>query len=209
MKQLSIASKSGFSLVELLVVVTILAVISTVAYVSLNGATDKAKNAKRLEHLNTAETAISLFRQDKQYLPLPTAYSTTNYWGYNSGSLSLATNTSTLVYTPDNTTITSVTSGAGGGKVNGSGGIQIGAKGSLEQSLFGKQYISLDIADPSADTKVGDTKTLKDYGIGRYVYAVYAKPPASGTWNADGKSTTGYNIAITVMDEQKGYVTKI
>ncbi len=79
----------------------------------------------------------------------------------------------------------------------------------MDQSLFGKQFISQDIADPSADTKVGADKTLKDYGIGRYVYAVYSKTASGATWNADGRSTTGYNIAITVLDDQKGYLTKI
>jgi type II secretory pathway pseudopilin PulG len=108
--------------------VTILAVISTVAYVSLSGSTDKAKNAKRLEHLNTAETAVSLYRQEKQYLPIPAANSATNYWGYNSGALALATNTGTITYSTDNS-ITSVSGGSGGGKVLQSDGItQIGAK---------------------------------------------------------------------------------
>lgn len=214
MKHSNFASTRGFSLVELLVVVTILAVISTVAYTSLSGSTDKAKNSKRLEHMNTAETAISLFRQEKQYLPLPNAYvANTNFWGYNAGQSALVTNTGTLTRTADGNNITNVTAGSGGGIVYSSGSSaaadQIGAKGVLEQSLFGKQYISQDIADPSADTKVSDSKTLKDFGIGRYVYAIYAKKPASGAWNADGKSATAFNIAITVMDDQKGYVTKI
>jgi len=213
MKPSTFATTRGFSLVELLVVVTILAVISTVAYTSLSGSTDKAKNSKRLEHMNTAETAISLFRQEKQYLPMPNAYvASTNFWGYNDAVPALVTNTGTLTRTADGNNITGVTAGAGGGIVYASGSLtdQIGAKGVLEQSLVGKQYLSQDIADPSSDTKVGDTQTLKDFGMGRYVYAVYAKrPPAPGVWNADGKSATAFNIAITVLDDQKGYVTKI
>jgi prepilin-type N-terminal cleavage/methylation domain-containing protein len=209
MKQLSTVSTRGFSLVELLVVVTILAVISTVAYVSLSGSTDKAKNSKRLEHMNTAETALGMFRQEKQYLPLPNANSGTNLWGYNASVPALSTNTGIFVLTPDGNAIASVTSGSGGGVIYQIGGsVQIGAKGVLEQSLVGKQYLSQDIADPSSDTKVGTTQTLKEFGIGRYIYAVYSKP-TGGAWNADGKSTTGFNIAITVMDDQKGYVTKI
>lgn len=77
----------------------------------------------------------------------------------------------------------------------------------MEQSLMGKQYLSQDIADPTADTKVGTDKTLKDFGIGRYVYAVYAKPTA-GAWTGD-KTATAFNVAVTVSDDQKGYVTKI
>ncbi len=79
----------------------------------------------------------------------------------------------------------------------------------MEQSILGKQYLSQDVADPSADTKVGSTQTLKDFGIGRYVYAVYAKSALPAAWNTDSKSATAFNIAITVLDDQKGYVTKI
>ena len=79
----------------------------------------------------------------------------------------------------------------------------------MEQSLVGKQYLSTDVADPSADTKVGPNQTLKEFGIGRYVYAVFAKPPASGLWNPEGKSATAFNVAATIMDDQKGFVTKI
>jgi prepilin-type N-terminal cleavage/methylation domain-containing protein len=199
----------GFSLVELLVVVTILAIISTVAYTSFSGSTEKAKNSKRIEHLSTIETALQQFRQEKQYLPLPSANSPTNYWGYNASSAALTSNTGSLSRTSDGS-ITAVTGGSGGGTVSSSGSAtQIGAKGTMEQSLVGKQYLSQDVVDPSADTKVGSNGVLKDYGIGRYVYAVYAKAPASGSWNADGKSATAFNVAGTIYDEQKGYVTKI
>jgi prepilin-type N-terminal cleavage/methylation domain-containing protein len=206
---MNIRASAGFSLVELLVVITILAIISTVAFTSLSGSTDKARNSKRLEHMSTMETALQLFRQEKQYLPLPNASATTNAWGYNSAAAALKTNTGSFTLNADGA-ITVVTSGSGGGTVSTTTiPTQIGAKGVMEQSLVGKQYLSTDIADPSADTKVGANQTLKDFGIGRYVYAVFAKPPASGAWNADTKSATSFNIAATIIDEQKGYITKI
>jgi prepilin-type N-terminal cleavage/methylation domain-containing protein len=206
---MNIRASAGFSLVELLVVITILAIISTVAYTSLSGSTDKARNAKRLEHMSTIDTALQLFRQEKQYLPMPSVKSATNYWGYDSAAAALKTNTTVTTLNADGA-ITAVTGGAGGGTVSTTTTpVQIGAKGSLEQSLVGKQYLSANIADPSADTKVGASQVLKDFGIGRYVYAVFAKPPASGAWNADSKSAIAFNIAATIADEQKGYVTKI
>ncbi len=103
----------GFSLVELLVVITILAIISTVAYTSLSGSTDKAKNSKRIEHMATIETAVQLFRQEKQYLPIPNVKSATNYWGYDAAASALATNTGTLTKTTDGNSIVTVTGGAG------------------------------------------------------------------------------------------------
>lgn len=124
-----ISASRGFSLVELLVVITILAIISTVAYTNLTGSTEKAKNSKRIEHLSSMETALMMYRQEKQYVPMPSASSATNYWGYNSAVNSTNKNAATLTYTADNSAITGVTGGSGGGKVNAiDGTTQIGAK---------------------------------------------------------------------------------
>lgn len=126
---MNIRPSAGFSLVELLVVITILAIISTVAFTSLSGSTDKARNSKRLEHMSTMETALQLFRQEKQYLPLPSAYAaTTNAWGYNSAAAALKTNTGSFTLNADGA-ITAVTSGSGGGTVSTTTApTQIGAK---------------------------------------------------------------------------------
>ena len=110
---MNIRASDGFSLVELLVVITILAIISTVAFTSLSGSTDKARNAKRLEHMSTMETAIQLFRQEKQFLPMPNIKSATNYWGYDSANPATKTNTGTLTLNADGA-ITAVTGGSGG-----------------------------------------------------------------------------------------------
>ena len=87
-------SKSAFTLVELLVVITILAIISVVAYTSFGGATDKAKNSTKLNHIASIESALNLFNQQKNYYPLPSVYDANkNLWGYNSGTVASTGNT--------------------------------------------------------------------------------------------------------------------
>jgi prepilin-type N-terminal cleavage/methylation domain-containing protein len=87
MKQDNASMHGGFTLVELLVVITILAIISITAYTSFSGATDKAKNSTKIGHIASIETGLSAFFADKNYYPMPSQYSAKNLWGY-SGSLS-------------------------------------------------------------------------------------------------------------------------
>jgi prepilin-type N-terminal cleavage/methylation domain-containing protein len=54
-------SKKGFSLVELLVVITIMAILSIVAYTAVAGQTIKAKNARRLQDISTIQSALELY----------------------------------------------------------------------------------------------------------------------------------------------------
>ncbi len=182
-------SSRGFSLVELLVVITILAIISTVAYTSFSGATDKAKNSKRIESLTAIESALQLFRQANQYLPMPATYNaTTNVWGYNPAINSVTK--STILTTTNGDAITAVT-GVGGGRVMGIGTAsaeQIGAKGVMDPSVLPKSSLSQDLLDPGLkDIKVGSDKVFSDFGIGRFIYSVYAKGAAPAAWNLDGK----------------------
>lgn len=53
--------KKGFSLVELLVVITIIAILSVVAYTAVGGQTVKAKNSRRLSDTNTIQQALELY----------------------------------------------------------------------------------------------------------------------------------------------------
>lgn len=76
--------------------------------------------------------------------------------------------------------------------------------------MLSKQYLSQELSDPSIkDIKVGNTETLKDYGIGEYIYGVYAKNNSAGSWDNTSKKGTAYNLALVVADDQKGVVTKI
>ncbi|MBU0727688.1 prepilin-type N-terminal cleavage/methylation domain-containing protein [Patescibacteria group bacterium] len=54
-------NNKGFSLVELLVVVTIIAILSVTAYMALGGQTVKAKNSKRLQDLSTIQSALEVY----------------------------------------------------------------------------------------------------------------------------------------------------
>lgn len=54
-------SKKGFSLVELLVVITIIAVLSVVAYSAVGGQTGKARNSRRQQDLSTIQSSLEIF----------------------------------------------------------------------------------------------------------------------------------------------------
>jgi len=66
---------AGFTLVELLVVITILSIISVVAYQSFGGATDKAIASRKIQDISTLETALQQFKVANNYYPMPVAYS--------------------------------------------------------------------------------------------------------------------------------------
>lgn len=204
----SVSNRAGFSLVELLVVITILAIISVVAYTSFGGATDKAKNSTKLQQLSSIESALNLFYQERNHYPMPAPKSASELWGYDNAAAALLTNT--LTVTKDGDVIVNVTGGAGGGRVmNGEAvPVQIGAKGTMSSAVLGKQYLSQDLFDPSLkDTKVGDSKTMKDFGVGHYVYGVYAKNNTD--WTSASKKGFAYNLAATMVDEQKGEIVKV
>jgi hypothetical protein len=99
---------------------------------------------------------------------------------------------------------------SGGGRVFESGAVnQIGAKGTIDSNVLPKQYLSQELSDPSIkDIKVGDTESLKDYGIGEYIYGIYAKNVSTIDWANTTtfptiKKASAYNIAMVVSDEQK------
>jgi len=55
------SSKKGFSLVELLVVITIIAILSVVAYTAIGGHTITARDAKRKQDVSTIQNALELY----------------------------------------------------------------------------------------------------------------------------------------------------
>lgn len=65
--------KKGFSLVELLVVITIIAILSVTAFVALGGQTAKAKNSKRMQDLGTIQSALEIYAisKDSRYPATP------------------------------------------------------------------------------------------------------------------------------------------
>lgn len=65
-----VASKKGFTLVELLVVISIIGLISTIAVVSLGGARVKARDAKRAADLRQLVTALTLYQEINGCIPI-------------------------------------------------------------------------------------------------------------------------------------------
>lgn len=57
-------NKGGFTLIELIVVITILAILGTIAFISLQGYSWDARNSKRLSDLASITSAINLKRVD-------------------------------------------------------------------------------------------------------------------------------------------------
>ncbi len=61
--------KSGFSIIELLVVATIIVVLSTIGLVSYRQATVSSRNAKRKADLETVRAALVMYRTDEGNYP--------------------------------------------------------------------------------------------------------------------------------------------
>lgn len=203
-------NNKGFSLVELLVVITILAIISVVAYQNFWGATDKAITSRKINDVSTIETALQQYKVDKNQYPAVDLYdSSKNMWGYNTGSV--ATPSNTLDVSLVNQEITAVNSGSWWGQVLWSWSLsQIWAKWTISQETMWKQYLSKDLYDPEIwDFKIQWGGTLIDYWIGRYVYGIYSKSNGSVWWN-NNKWWNYYNIAYTVKKEWTDtYITKV
>jgi prepilin-type N-terminal cleavage/methylation domain-containing protein len=63
----------GFTLIELLVVVAIIALLSEIVLASLQTATAKARNAKRVEMVKQYQNALELYYADKGAYPITSA----------------------------------------------------------------------------------------------------------------------------------------
>lgn len=215
---MKLIKNKAFTLVELLVVITILSIISVVAYQNFGGAVDKANVGRKIWDVATIESALLQFKADKNFYPAVDVYdASTNMWGYNSGTV--ATPSNKLIVSYDGEEVNNITTANGGGAVYGTGTWQdtsaskkqIGAKGTISRDTLGKKYLSKDLYDPEVgDIKVNSTgKKLIDYGIGRYVYATFKKAKWTGEWSSNFTGQA-YNLAFTVKKENSDkYITKI
>lgn len=61
--------KNGFTLVELLVVISILGILSTVALVVYSGVTARARDNQRIKNLQAIKQALELYRSDVHNYP--------------------------------------------------------------------------------------------------------------------------------------------
>ena len=199
--------KKAFTLVELLVVITILAIISVVAYQNFGWAVDKAVNGRKISDISTIETSLQQYKADKNYFPPVDKKSNSNLYWYT-WTTAQPSNTIKVTYDWEeiNTIVTANTKW--GWKVFGSWSLastQIGSKWTISRATLWKKYLSKDLYDPEVwDIKVKTwNKKMIDFWIGRYVYAIYKKWSNNTRW-------VDYNIAYTIKkDNSDKYITKI
>jgi prepilin-type N-terminal cleavage/methylation domain-containing protein len=80
-KKINLSHKFGFTLVELLITVTILGILSTVAYVGVGEIRKTIRDNKRRADLNEVARALELFKADYGQYPQQNYYSTQVYSG--------------------------------------------------------------------------------------------------------------------------------
>ena len=77
--------KQGFTLVELIVVITILAILWTIAFISLQWYSKSARDSARVSDMSRIKTSLELFKIDWAKYPEPTesvsiTYNSTEAW---------------------------------------------------------------------------------------------------------------------------------
>lgn len=201
----------AFTLVELLVVITILAIISVVAYQNFWWAVSKAVSGRKISDVATIETSLQQYKVDKNYYPSTWEYdSDNNVWWYNNSLNATQSNTISVVLNWSE--IQEVSDANWGWRVmNLDWTQQVWAKGTISQEELGKAYLTRELYDPEVWDLIERStwNKLIDKWIGRYVYAVYRKPTWENWW-ANNRNGTYYNIAYTVKKEWSDiYMTKI
>jgi len=71
--------KQAFTLVELIVVITILAILWTIAFISLQWYSKDARDSVRISDVSVTKTALDLFHLDAGKYPLPDNYEEISY----------------------------------------------------------------------------------------------------------------------------------
>lgn len=103
------SKKAGFTMIELLVVSTIIIVLSAIGLVSYRKAMQSSRNAKRKADLETVRQALVLSKADKGYYPSSSVYLTVTNNLVTDGYLSSPapseskTGHTTYSYAPDGT----------------------------------------------------------------------------------------------------------
>jgi len=64
--------KKGFTIIELLVTIAIVAVLSSVILVALSNAKEKSRDARRLSDMNEIQNALNLYFTDNNRFPIVT-----------------------------------------------------------------------------------------------------------------------------------------
>ncbi len=221
---MKIPKNKAFTLVELLVVITILSIISVVAYKNFWWAINKASSVRKVSDVVAIDSALLQYSTEEHYFPAVGLQSSTNLWGYSGSADASASNRLDLTYNGSEIETLNPANTFGWWKVYGSWSWartntsgaqqntrrQIWAKGTISQAIVGKKFLTTDLYDIEVwDLKEASTKKkLLEYWVWRYTYAVFRKPTNNEWW--DNKSWTHYNIAYTLKDEDTGeYITRI
>lgn len=67
-------SKNGFSLVELLVVISIIGVLSAVLMMNFVGTRERSRDSQKIQDLNSLKNALRMYYNDHQSYPLSASY---------------------------------------------------------------------------------------------------------------------------------------
>ena len=204
--------RKWFTLVELLVSITILAIVSVVAYQSFGWVTSKAQNARKTQDISTIETSLNTIFAEKNYYPEVWVYDANkNAFGYNSAAEAQISNS--FAVDLEWVEAKNVTKIKWGWKVKGLweyASRQIWAKWTISQSSLGKEYLTKDLYDIEiGDTPIKFGGKMIDKWIGRYVYAVYNRGLDNWVWSSN-MTWTAYNIAVSYkQDNSEDYYSKI
>lgn len=71
--------RNGFSLIELIVVITIILVVTTIAAVSYSGTNNRARDSRRMADLEKVRMALELYRQQNSSYPAATSSLVPNF----------------------------------------------------------------------------------------------------------------------------------
>ncbi len=74
-------TQKGFTLVELIVVITILAILGTIGFISMQGYSQSAREATRVSDLTTIEKALVFFHTTENYFPEPSDFISVTFSG--------------------------------------------------------------------------------------------------------------------------------
>ena len=209
----------AFTLVELLVVITILAIISVVAYQNFGSAVDKAVAWRKISDVSTIETSLQQYKSAKWYYPATWERSSDNLWWYTGAIEATPSNKIQVTYSWEEIESINEANSTWWWKIywtwtwanGGANQRQIWARWTISQKELWKAYLSKDLYDPEiSDTKVNSTsKTFIEYWLGRYVYATFKKNKTNWNWSSN-KTWVAYNIAYTIRKANSDkYITKI
>lgn len=204
--------KWAFTLVELLVVITILAILSVVAYQSFGWVTDKAQNATKVNNLTILGSTLGLFKTAENYYPMPQAKSATNLWGYDSSATAQQSNYLEVNY--QQAEIASLLNASnfiwwwvvywsGTWALGGADESQVWAKWVIwEEWSFNKKYLPKEVYDTQLwdiNLTASDEKMI-NYWIGKFSYAVYARQAltSAANWNTSWTIGSYYELAWTL-----------